>query len=90
MKFLICKLFILKNIQRRRIKNFSGWLYDYLIEILVEIKFKFFSWSINILKYMIDIPNFSKMLKHELLPEMLYKSKDYLKKCLEILKGCFI
>lgn len=36
---------------------------------------------------MIDIPNFSKMLKHELLPELLLKSKDYFKKCLDLLKG---
>ena len=36
---------------------------------------------------MIDIPNFSKMLKNELLPQLLFKSKDYFKKCLDTLKG---
>ena len=36
---------------------------------------------------MIEIPNFSKMLKEELLPLLTSKSKDYLKQCIEILKG---
>jgi len=37
-------------------------------------------------KYMLEIPNFSKTLKEFLVP-LLQNAKEYLKKCLNIMKG---